>query len=321
MLGLNIVDIFIILALLVYVLSHVEEGVLMLSRRLVSFFGAGILAFMLYGTLSSILGSFVPLTPGIIDAFSFIFLFVIIQFLIDFLLAKFIELFPQEVHYSRASKLLAVIPAFIDGLIITALTLLILVVLPVLPGIKQPIEASRLGSSLVNRVASVEIYIDHVFGQATRETLGFLTIRPDEGEVVELPFQAERLSVDEDSERRMLELVNREREKVGVPPLIVDATIIPVARAHSEDMWRRAYFAHENPEGETPFDRMREGGVSFRAAGENLALARTVERAHNGLMNSPGHKRNILDPTFTRIGIGVIDGGIYGKMFTQNFAN
>lgn len=318
---LNVVDIFIIIALFTYVLTHAQEGFLVLSRRLVSFFGAAILSFMLYSSLASFFALFITLPPGILEAGSFILAFAFIQFFVDILLGMFISLFPREMHFSPVSKILATIPAFVDGLIITALTLLILVVLPVFPGIKQPIEHSRIGSSLVNQAAGIEIYIDRVFGRATRETLGFLTIRPGDDEMVELPFQAERLSVDEESERRMLALVNRERARVGVVPLIMDETIVSVAREHSTDMWQRAYFAHENLDGETPFDRMRRHGVTFRAAGENLALARTVERAHNGLMNSPGHRRNILDPTFTRAGIGVIDGGIYGKMFTQNFAN
>jgi uncharacterized protein YkwD len=93
-----------------------------------------------------------------------------------------------------------------------------------------------------------------------------------------------------------------------------------VARGHSIDMLQRGYFAHETPEGRTPFDRMRDGGVRFTVAGENLALAPTVTLAHQGLMGSPGHRANILRPEFTRVGIGaaVADGR---RMFTQNFAN
>lgn len=321
MLDINAVDILIVLALVAYVLSHIQEGFLVLSRRILSFFGAAILGFLLYEPLASLLSALLPISQGYIDAFSFISVFLGLHFLLDTLLHKLIGLFPREVHRSEASRFLATIPALIDGLIITSLSLLILVVLPVLPGVKQPIENSHLGSALVHEAASLEVYIDRVFGEATRETLGFLTIKPEEDETIDLPFQAENLSVDESAERMMLELLNEERVAAGVPPLELDPTIVPVARAHSRDMWERAYFAHENPDRESPFDRMREGRVLFSAAGENLALARTVERAHRGLMNSPGHKRNILDPIFTRVGIGVIDGGIYGKMFTQNFAD
>lgn len=138
---------------------------------------------------------------------------------------------------------------------------------------------------------------------------------------ITLPFTPETLSVDEVSEREMLELVNVERRRAGVEDLVMDEELVAVARKHSHDMWERRYFAHENPDGENAVHRMLEEEVDFARAGENLALTRSVERAHKGLMNSPGHRKNILDPEFRRVGIGVIDGGVYGKMFTQNFAN
>ena len=136
-----------------------------------------------------------------------------------------------------------------------------------------------------------------------------------------LPFLPEKLTPDKAGEQEIFALVNAEREKAGLQKLVWDEEMAEVARAHSLDMWRRQYFAHESPEGETPLDRLLEDEIVLERAGENLALARTIARAHKGLMNSPGHRRNILDPTFGRIGIGVIDGGKYGKMVTQNFAD
>jgi uncharacterized protein YkwD len=66
---------------------------------------------------------------------------------------------------------------------------------------------------------------------------------------------------------------------------------------------------------------MRQDNISFLTAGENLALARSVQVAHTGLMNSPGHRANILRPQFGRVGIGIMDGGLRGLMVTQNFRN
>ena len=94
-----------------------------------------------------------------------------------------------------------------------------------------------------------------------------------------------------------------------------------VARRHSVDMFARGYFAHDTPEGRDPFERMREANVRFLTAGENLALAPTVQVAHRGLMNSPGHRANILHSQFGRVGIGIMDGGIRGLMITQDFRN
>ncbi len=71
--------------------------------------------------------------------------------------------------------------------------------------------------------------------------------------------------------------------------------------------------------GSNAVDRMAAAGVTYRTAGENLALAPTLSLAHTGLMNSPGHRANILHPDFGRVGIGIVDGGLRGLMVTQNF--
>jgi uncharacterized protein YkwD len=66
---------------------------------------------------------------------------------------------------------------------------------------------------------------------------------------------------------------------------------------------------------------MRASGVKYLSAGENLALGQTLSICHTGLMNSPGHRANILDNSYGRVGIGVLDGGMHGLMITQNFRN
>ena len=86
-------------------------------------------------------------------------------------------------------------------------------------------------------------------------------------------------------------------------------------------MFVRGYFSHYTPEGKDPFQRMHDAGVTYRTAGENLALAPTLQLAHTGLMNSPGHRANILHPQFGRVGIGILDGGRRGIMVSQEFRN
>jgi uncharacterized protein YkwD len=86
-------------------------------------------------------------------------------------------------------------------------------------------------------------------------------------------------------------------------------------------MFAKGYFSHVNLEGESPSDRITKAKVRFLTAGENLAYAHTLTIAHNGLMNSPGHRANILHKDYGRVGIGILDGGIYGLMVTQNFRN
>ena len=94
-----------------------------------------------------------------------------------------------------------------------------------------------------------------------------------------------------------------------------------LSRMHIAGLLARGYFAHDTPEGLTPFDRMHQSNVQFLTAGENLALAPTLSVAHTGLMNSPGHRANILRPQFGRVGIGIMDGGMRGLMVSQEFRN
>lgn len=152
------------------------------------------------------------------------------------------------------------------------------------------------------------------------------------------PAALEAIDVDAAAEEMMLALANRTRDRVGLPPLSMDPALRDVARAHARDMYLRGFFAHETPEcglidsapagrqagpkpeGCTdPFDRMRAGDVRFRVGGENLALAPSAEAAHRGLVASPGHRRNIVNPSFTRAGIGVIRGP-FGLMVAELFA-
>lgn len=120
-------------------------------------------------------------------------------------------------------------------------------------------------------------------------------------------------------EAKMLELVNAERTSRGLKPLTVDFRLVELARKKSQDMIDKNYFGHNSPTYGSPFDMMKSAGIEYRLAGENLAGAPDVATAHKALMNSEGHRRNILNPGFTKIGIGVAKGGPYGIMFTQMF--
>lgn len=128
-------------------------------------------------------------------------------------------------------------------------------------------------------------------------------------------------------EDEVLRRANEERAKVGAPALAMEAARRDVARAHSKDMAVRNYFSHTNPDGKSPFDRMKAAGITFTAAGENIAantypLDRTVEIAWNGWMNSESHRKNIQNAKYGRTGIGIYVNPANGKVYlTQVFTN
>lgn len=117
------------------------------------------------------------------------------------------------------------------------------------------------------------------------------------------------------SEQKMVDLVNQERAKAGVAALKVDTELSRVARIKSQDMKDNNYFSHTSPTYGSPFEMMKSFGIKYRAAGENLAKHGSVDSAHVGLMNSEGHRKNILNPNFTHIGIGIVDNRYYTQMF------
>lgn len=120
-------------------------------------------------------------------------------------------------------------------------------------------------------------------------------------------------------EQQMLGLVNQERTSRGLQPLQADAGLLKIARMKSADLIKNNYFAHNSPVYGSPFDMMKAAGISYKAAGENLAGDSSVQSAHSALMNSSGHRANILNPAYTWVGIGIVQGGPYGYMFSQEF--
>ena len=120
-------------------------------------------------------------------------------------------------------------------------------------------------------------------------------------------------------EQEMLKLMNQARAQNNVPALQIDMQVCNVARVKAQDMIDNNYFSHNSPKYGSPFDMMKAFNINYVQAGENIAGNQTVQAAHNALMNSPGHRKNILNPEFTHIGLGIKSGGPYGNMFSQMF--
>jgi len=123
------------------------------------------------------------------------------------------------------------------------------------------------------------------------------------------------------TEARVIALLNEARRDEGLPTLGCDGRLGDVARLHAQDMAERDFFDHTNPDGQAPWDRMDAYGIGgYTTAGENIAAGyATPADVHEGWMNSPGHRDNILGEWYTDVGVGVWeqDGTLY---WTQLFA-
>ena len=121
-------------------------------------------------------------------------------------------------------------------------------------------------------------------------------------------------------EQEVFDLVNQIREENGLEPFMYNETLAGTARAHSQDMIDRNFFDHTNPDGKSPFDRMRDNGLSYSMAAENIAVGYpSPEAVVEGWMNSEGHRANILGGC-EELGVGLALGGSYGYYWTQCFA-
>ena len=106
-------------------------------------------------------------------------------------------------------------------------------------------------------------------------------------------------------EKRAFDLLNGDRAKNGLKPLKFNTQLAALGGKYAQDMINRKFFAHNDPDGRSPFDRMKQAGISYSYAGENLAINSNVTTAEQAFMNSPGHRANILSPNDTDVGLGV----------------
>ncbi|TWI80423.1 uncharacterized protein YkwD [Lacibacter cauensis] len=234
-------------------------------------------------------------------------------FLLTYLLLSFLQ---QTTTTNRTksthilNKIAGIIPGLFLGIIITAVSTRI-AILTADSNISNEIKNSFAYSTSAPYINLTENYLSPRIANVTASA----TTSNSNAEVYATSYFKHR----PDLEYQMLQLLNKERKQRGLKPLTADEPLRKVARAHSEDMLRRGYFSHITPDGKDPFDRMKKAGIHYNLAGENLAYAATLSKAHNGLMHSRLHREAILNAKFKRVGIGIVDGGKNGLMISQEF--
>ncbi|MGM0884562.1 MAG: CAP domain-containing protein [Bacillota bacterium] len=120
---------------------------------------------------------------------------------------------------------------------------------------------------------------------------------------------AERPEAASQFAQQVLQLVNSQRTKAGLGSLSMDDKLANMAMVKAQDMIQNNYFDHNSPTYGSPFDMMRQFQITYRAAGENIAKGQSSpEQVMNDWMNSPGHRANILNSSFTKIGVAYYNG-------------
>jgi len=314
----NWVDLALIIIFLLAIWAGLSRGFIRGSLDLLGWAGSFILAYVFYSYTVKVLERIVDLNVWLLPV-SFLITLILARLLIGVITTLIIRSLPEHSNHNRLNKFLGILPGAINGWIIAIIISALLLALPLKDTINKETRESKWATQLAMQSEWANKKLAPVFDEAVRHTMNSLMVDPSSNKKVPLGFTHDKAKVRPFFEIKMLEMVNKERAKEGLPALKADPEMTRVARAHSKDMFVRGYFAHNTPEGKTPFDRMRASGIRFSAAGENLALAQTLEIAHINLMNSPGHRANILHPSFGRLGIGILDGGFFGLMISQEF--
>ncbi|HLO38628.1 MAG TPA: CvpA family protein [Lacibacter sp.] len=307
----NTVDIFLVLMILLAAFIGYRFGALRFILELFKWSAAVVAGILLY---TSTVDRVVKALPALKDWYlplSLITGFIVVYITLSLLQRVLMNATNTENRVHLLDRMSGIIPGFVLGILLSAITARLLT-FSVIDSISNEAEKSEVAAMLspYSELAEKEItpLLEKTFDVA-------LSNGKSDPEV----YATDHYSIRPDLEQQMLQLVNEERKKKGLKPLVADEQLKNVARAHSSDMLKRGYFSHMTPEGKDPFYRMKKAGITYKKAGENLAYASTLPKAHRGLMNSPSHRAAILNKSFGRVGIGIVDGGRSGLMISQEF--
>ena len=314
----NWIDILLIIVLLLAVWSGWKRGFILGSVDLLTWLGSIMTGYIFYPYTGKAIDSMITLGAWLLPL-AFILTIIVARTFFIIVTKRILRIVPEKTNQGNANHMFGMIPGIVNGFIYATIIAALLLAMPLKNNITRETRNSRIAITLSMQAKWANKKLAPVFDQAVRQTINSLTVNPQSHGLVQLHFTYEDPSIRPSLEAKMLELINNERVKEGLKALKMDREETIVARAHSKDMFARGYFAHVNPDGKDPFDRMKEAKIKFMAAGENLALAQTLQIAHTNLMNSPGHRANIMNPAFGRVGIGIQDGGFYGLMISQEF--
>lgn len=318
-----VVDVLIVVVLLLAGWAGRRRGAVLLGFELVCFAAATAGAILLYAPL----GDFIEHQFSVIPALSNLIAVTLIWIFIEIGLAlalrfSLLKHLHQDLQLSWPNQAGGVILNICKFAVLITLAIVIALALPIPVVAKTAIRESVLAQQLVGmgKVAQKELAAGLSQDLGNSLNLFTLNITPTKTEYIELGFTTAGIPSPYD-ENTMLNLVNSERTSRGLEPLGVNEPARTVARAYATRMFAEGFFSHNDSEGNGPFNRLDDAKIKYAAAGENLALASNLEEAHQGLMNSPGHRANILNENFRKVGIGIIDGGPYGLMVVQLFTD
>ncbi|MEJ8843470.1 CvpA family protein [Lacibacter sp. H375] len=307
----NTVDIFLLLLISLAAFIGYRFGALRFILELFKWSAAVVAGILLYSNTVDKVARELPSLKEWYLPLSFIAGFIVVYIILSVLQRLLMNATNNDNKVHVLDRMSGIIPGLLLGIVLSVITARLLT-FSVIDSISAEAEKSEVAAMLSPYSVIAEKKITPLLEKTFDVALSNGKSDPE-------VYATDYYSIRPDLEQQMLQLVNAERKKKGLKALVADEQLRNVARAHSSDMMKRGYFSHMTPEGKDPFFRMRKAGINYKKAGENLAYASTLAKAHRGLMNSPSHRAAILNKSFGRIGIGIVDGGKSGLMISQEF--
>lgn len=319
------IDYIVLVYLVAHIVSGLRKGLFAIVINAMCFLVALVLSFYTYEYTANYLVSSFSLSESYANVVGFFANMIIFKILAVLLIRRifFGKIF--RIGNNFLNRISGATVSLAYGTIIVSLLFSIALSFSLPFFVDKQIRSSVTGQIVSADPLRVNDEMKKIFGgvlSSTIDIINFMTVEENEADKrIDLGFRTGDYSVRESVEEEMLKLINGERRSKGLDEYVIDEGLTIVARKHAAEMFENGYFSHTNMEGEKPAERMKKGGVKFNFSGENLAYSENLLSAHNGLMNSENHKKNILHPLFHRIGIGILDAGVRGMMFVQNFAD
>jgi uncharacterized protein YkwD len=314
----------VIVAILMYgAYAGTKRGMILVGFELASFILATASALLTYEPVGSVIKSVAGVSLSLGNVAGFILVWIVVETVFAVIVRyRVLPHVTPQLQRSRVNKIGGGVLNSLKSVIVVALLLIVFASLPISSQTKTVVTSAFLPKLLLTYTGQLQNKLASGLGRDLNQSLNFYTVTsdPESTERIELGYTTTG-PADPTDEAAMLIELNHERTSRGIAPLRLNTAARAVARAHSLDMFEHGYFSHINNAHQNPFDRMKAAGVPFGAAGENLALAPTLQLAEQGLMASPPHRANILDRSYRTVGIGIINGGPYGLMVTQDFTD
>ncbi|HTK60382.1 MAG TPA: CvpA family protein [Candidatus Baltobacteraceae bacterium] len=315
-------DLILLLVLARYAVDGWRRGCMELTFELIGFALSIMLATLGYRSVGLVFDDLFPVPPSYVDAVAFLFIWWLADLAWPLVSRPAQEYLSERWRFrKKVNRALCVAPGVVNGVLISSVIVTAMLSFPVPAALKRDASVSIVALTMPEIIRGMDRLLKPALGALAEQSFEMTTMQPWSDTFIDLHFRAYDVTVDTESEEEMLRKVDIERFKQGLKPLTVDPELRDVARAHARDMFERGYFAHIDPDGIKPYQRVKNAGIVFGVTGENMAMAGDVSVAHEGLMQSPGHRANILRVDYRKIGVGVIDGGVYGKMFVQVFTD